>query len=239
MMRFYRPLGTLSALTFDLDDTLYDNRPVILRTEQEALAFVRSYHPSLVALENSDFQRLRQALRQAEPEIYHDVTEWRRRAIEQAMLDAGLSAEEAAEGAQAAMVNFATWRSRIDVPQETHDTLARLAEKWPLVAITNGNAQPELFGLNNYFQFVLRAGPDGRSKPFSDMYDLAAQRLNVPLDEILHVGDDLTTDVAGAIRCGMQACWIKPENADLMRTTDSRLLPHIEISRLASLSTLI
>ncbi|MDR8263852.1 5-amino-6-(5-phospho-D-ribitylamino)uracil phosphatase YigB, partial [Acinetobacter baumannii] len=24
-MRFYRPLGQISALTFDLDDTLYDN----------------------------------------------------------------------------------------------------------------------------------------------------------------------------------------------------------------------
>ncbi|MFP5959526.1 5-amino-6-(5-phospho-D-ribitylamino)uracil phosphatase YigB, partial [Salmonella sp. 741265047_PSA] len=29
------------------------------------------------------------------------------------------------------------------------------------------------------------------------------------------------------------------ENADLMRTQDSRLLPHIEISRLASLTSLI
>ncbi|POP45735.1 flavin mononucleotide phosphatase [Superficieibacter electus] len=238
-MRFYRPLGAISALTFDLDDTLYDNRPVILRTEQETLKFLRNYHPSLVALENSDFQRLRQALRKAEPEIYHDVTEWRRRAVEQAMLDAGLSPDEAAAGAAAAMVNFATWRSRIDIPQETHDTLAALAKKWPLVAITNGNAQPELFGLNDYFKFVLRAGPDGRSKPYHDMYHLAAERLALPLSEILHVGDDLTTDVAGAIRCGMQACWIKPENADLMQATDSRLLPHIEISRLASLSTLI
>lgn len=238
-MRFYRPLGPVSALTFDLDDTLYDNRPVILRTEEETLKFLRNYHPSLVALENSDFQRLRQALRKAEPEIYHDVTEWRRRAVEQAMLDAGLSREEAAAGAEAAMVNFATWRSRIDVPQATHDTLAALAEKWPLVAITNGNAQPERFGLNDYFKFVLRAGPDGRSKPYHDMYHLAAERLDLPLGEILHVGDDLTTDVAGAIRCGMQACWIKPENADLMQATDSRLLPHIEISRLASLSTLI
>ena len=35
-MRFYRPLGRISALTFDLDDTLYDNRPVILRTERGA-----------------------------------------------------------------------------------------------------------------------------------------------------------------------------------------------------------
>ncbi|STL47691.1 haloacid dehalogenase-like hydrolase [Escherichia coli] len=32
---------------------------------------------------------------EAEPEIYHDVTRWRFRSIEQAMLDAGLSAEEA------------------------------------------------------------------------------------------------------------------------------------------------
>lgn len=238
-MRFYRPLGPIAALTLDLDDTLYDNRQVIRRTEQESLAFVRNYHPALQALETSDFQQLRQSLRQSDPEIYHDVSEWRRRAVEQAMRNAGLSAQEATTGAEAAMANFAQWRSAIEVPQETHDTLARLAEKWPLVAITNGNAQPERFGLNDYFQFVLRAGPDGRSKPFSDMYRLAAERLDVPLAQILHVGDDLTTDVAGAIRCGMQACWINLLEGDLMQIADSRLLPHIEISRLASLTTLI
>jgi len=238
-MRFYRPLGQISALTFDLDDTLYDNRPVILRTEQESLAFVQNYHPALKGLQNADFQRMRQALRDREPEIYHDVTEWRRRAVEHCMLDAGLSAREATTGARAAMENFAVWRSRIDVPEQTHETLRQLATKWPLVAITNGNAQPELCGLDGYFEFVLRAGPDGRSKPFEDMYHLAASRLNLPLNEILHVGDDLTTDVAGAIRCGMQACWIKPENTDLMLAYDSRLLPHVEISRLASLSALI
>ena len=194
---FYRPLGRISALTFDLDDTLYDNRPVILRTEREALTFVQNYHPALRSFQNEDLQRLRQAVREAEPEIYHDVTRWRFRSIEQAMLDAGLSAEEASAGAHAAMINFAKWRSRIDVPQQTHDTLKQLAKKWPLVAITNGNAQPELFGLGHYFEFVLRAGPHGRSKPFSDMYFLAAEKLNVPIGEILHVGDDLTTDVGG------------------------------------------
>ncbi|WP_437888007.1 5-amino-6-(5-phospho-D-ribitylamino)uracil phosphatase YigB [Phytobacter sp. V91] len=238
-MRFYRPTGLISALTFDLDDTLYDNRQVILRTEHESLRFVQQYHPSLNGLENSDLQRIRQSLREAEPDIYHDVTEWRRRAVERAMLDVGLARLEATAGAEAAMLHFASWRSRVDVPQETHDTLTKLASKWPLVAITNGNAQPELFGLDSYFEFVLRAGPDGRAKPFNDMYHLAAERLGIPMGEILHVGDDLTTDVAGAIRCGMQACWIKPEGADLLTVADSRLLPHLEISRLASLTTLI
>ncbi|WP_227319208.1 5-amino-6-(5-phospho-D-ribitylamino)uracil phosphatase YigB [Cedecea davisae] len=238
-MHFYRPLGQIAALTFDLDDTLYDNRPVILRTVQESLTFVQNYHPNLSALTTSDFYRRREALLKKEPEIYHDVTEWRRRSVEQLMLDAGLSAEDAFAGAAAAMENFAKWRSRIDIPQETHDTLAALAAKWPLVAITNGNAEPHLFGLDKYFKFILRAGPDGRAKPFSDMYHLAACRLGVPLEQILHVGDDLTTDVAGAVRCGMQACWINLREGDLMQIDDSRLLPHLEISRLASLSALI
>ena len=100
-MRFYRPLGQISALTFDLDDTLYDNRDVILRTEQESLAFVQNYHPALKTMQNKDFQKLRQSLRETEPDIYHDVTEWRRRAVEQAMLNVGLSAQDAAIGAEA------------------------------------------------------------------------------------------------------------------------------------------
>lgn len=163
---FLPALGRISALTFDLDDTLYDNRPVILRTEREALTFVQNYHPALRSFQNEDLQRLRQAVREAEPEIYHDVTRWRFRSIEQAMLDAGLSAEEASAGAHAAMINFAKWRSRIDVPQQTHDTLKQLAKKWPLVAITNGNAQPELFGLGIILSLccaLARTGAQNRS----------------------------------------------------------------------------
>ncbi|EOC0027284.1 5-amino-6-(5-phospho-D-ribitylamino)uracil phosphatase YigB [Cronobacter sakazakii] len=238
-MYFYRPLGAIAALTFDLDDTLYDNRPVIARTEQETLAFMQRYHPRLSAFTAADLHRARTALRQQEPEIYHDVTEWRRRAIEQVMLEAGLSAHEASEGANEAMLNFARWRSRIEVPEENLEALQQLAKKWPLVAITNGNAEPEQFGLGGLFQFVLRAGPHGRAKPYSDMYHLAAQKLGVAPEAILHVGDDLTTDVAGSIRSGVQACWINLLDGDLMQIDDSRLLPHLEISRLASLTSLI
>ena len=81
-MRFYRPLGTIAALTFDLDDTLYDNRPVIDRTMQESLNFVRGYHPALANFDAQMLQRWRDELLQNEPEIYHDVTEWRWRALE-------------------------------------------------------------------------------------------------------------------------------------------------------------
>ncbi|MFP9231288.1 5-amino-6-(5-phospho-D-ribitylamino)uracil phosphatase YigB [Pectobacterium cacticida] len=238
-MRFYRPLCPIRAITFDLDDTLYDNADVIRRTGQESIRFIQQYHPALRDFQAEDFQNIRQDLLKREPDIYHDVTEWRRRAVEQAMLARGLSAAESKSGATAAMENFAHWRSQITISESTHQTLAALAEKVPLAAITNGNAEPQRFGLDRYFSFVLRAGPHGRAKPFDDMYQLAAQKLDVPVQEILHVGDDLTTDVAGAIRCGMQACWINLRAGNLMQIRDARLLPHLEISRLASLSALL
>lgn len=238
-MHFYRPLRPVAAMTFDLDDTLYDNSPVIRRTTEESHAFLQSYHPALSQFSVAHYQRLRDSLREQEPEIYHDVSEWRRRAVELAMLNVGLTTDEADKGSRAVMANFAHWRSQIDIPEETHRTLAALAERIPLVAITNGNAEPHLFGLDKYFKFILRAGPDGRAKPYHDMYHAAAEKLNLPLESILHVGDDLTTDVAGSVSCGMQACWINLHNGNLMHISDSRLLPTLEISQLASLTALI
>ena len=238
-MHFYRPLRPIAAMTFDLDDTLYDNAPVIRRTAIESHAALQAWHPSLQDVTPAQYQQVRNRLLAAEPEIYHDVSEWRRRAVEQVMLDAGIAAPQAARGSREVMAIFAQWRSRIEIADETHRTLAALAEGLPLVAVTNGNAEPHLFGLDKYFQFILRAGPDGRAKPYQDMYQLAAKRLNLAPQQILHVGDDLTTDVAGAVRSGLQACWINLREGNLMHINDARLLPTLEISRLASLTALI
>ncbi|NEK83647.1 MAG: 5-amino-6-(5-phospho-D-ribitylamino)uracil phosphatase YigB [Pantoea ananatis] len=238
-MKFYRPLRDIKAITFDLDDTLYDNYPVIRKTTEASHAALQAFHPALRAITQEDVAASRSQLRASEPEIYHDVSEWRRRSVEHVMCQAGLTPSEAAAGATQVMDVFHQWRSQVDMPAETHDTLNALAKKVPLVAITNGNAQPEKLGLAHYFQFSLRAGPDGRAKPWLDMYQLAAQRLNIAPEHILHVGDDLTTDVAGAIRFGMQACWINLREGNLMQIEDARLLPHVEISQLASLTSLL
>lgn len=238
-MKFYRPLRPIKAITFDLDDTLYDNRPVILRTTTESHAALQAYHPALSTFSEADYQALRDELRLREPDIYHDVTEWRRRSVELAMLNVGLSPAEARAGADKVMTVFAHWRSQVEMPEETHLTLAALAARVPLVAITNGNADPARLGIEHYFQFSLRAGPHGRAKPWQDMYHLAASRLEIAPEHILHVGDDLTADVVGALRCGMQACWINLRQGNLMQIRDARLLPHVEISQLASLTSLL
>lgn len=238
-MKFYRPLRTIKAITFDLDDTLYDNHPVIRKTTAESHAALQAYHPALCDFTPAEYQALRDELLAREPEIYHDVSEWRRRSVELALINIGLSAAEATAGASEVMSVFHRWRSEVDMPEETHATLTALGNNVPLVAITNGNADPQKLGISHYFEFALRAGPHGRAKPWQDMYQLASERLGIAPEHILHVGDDLTTDVAGSLRAGMQACWINLRAGNLMHINDARLLPHVEISQLASLTSLL
>lgn len=96
---FYRPLGQISALTFDLDDTLYDNRG-----DPAYRAGVAGVCAELSPGAEDDAEQglpaAASVLRETEPDIYHDVTEWRRRAVEQAMLNVGMSARDAAIGAE-------------------------------------------------------------------------------------------------------------------------------------------
>ncbi|ABF14268.1 5-amino-6-(5-phospho-D-ribitylamino)uracil phosphatase YigB [Candidatus Palibaumannia cicadellinicola] len=234
-MYFYRYLHPLRALTFDLDDTLYDNTVVLTRTEQESIIFLQKYHPALQGIKWEEYQNLRNKLLASEPEIYHDVTYLRWRSIELIMRNAGLSESKARAGANATMDIVTYWRNKINVPSTTHHTLAALSNRWPLAAITNGNVDPTACGLAGYFSHILRAGRDGRAKPFKDMYHTAARLLQLPLRNILHVGDDLEADINGAIRCGIQACWINDSGINIQHSTHARLLPHIEITRLSSL----
>ncbi|MCV5262976.1 5-amino-6-(5-phospho-D-ribitylamino)uracil phosphatase YigB, partial [Escherichia coli] len=46
-MKFYRRIEPIKAMTFDLDDTLYDNYPVIVRMERELLAWLKHHHPAV------------------------------------------------------------------------------------------------------------------------------------------------------------------------------------------------
>lgn len=238
-MKFYRQLAEIKAITFDLDNTLYDNDSVIRKTTVESHTALQSYHPALCDFTLDAYQKLRDILLARNPEIYHDVSEWRYRAVEMALINVGLSTMEATAGANKVMGVFHRWRSVVKIPKETHQTLSALGELVPLVVISNGNADPEKLGINHYFQFSLRAGPHGRAKPWQDMYHLAAERLGIVPAHILHVGDDITTDVVGSLNAGMQACWINQSARNLMHINNARLLPHVEISQLVSLISLL
>ena len=76
-------------------------------------------------------------------------------------------------------------------------------------------------------------------KPSRHMFDEAVRLLDVPAEQILHVGDNLEKDVYGAVAAGMQSAWFACNRPMDIRTEAVRVLPHVELARLDELHTLL
>ena len=83
-----------------------------------------------------------------------------------------------------------------------------------------------------YLPLSLRAGPDGRMKPFPDLFTKAASRLDLMTNQVLHIGDHPESDIVGALNAGCQTAWM---NKYCRPTVKLRVLPHLAISELSQL----
>lgn len=226
-MRIYKALSTIQALSFDLDDTLYPNSDVISKAELAMQQRLRQLLGDVAYNQPDYWWQQRKILAAVQPDIRHDVSRWRLLALEHGLTAQGVSACEASELAELAMTAFLTARTDIQLPAQIRPLLEQLATRYPLVAITNGNADIQQMGIGDLFQFALRAGPDGRMKPHPDMFIHAAGRLQIEPSALLHIGDHVKSDVLGALHAGCQTAWLNltPGSVKALKT-----LPHIEIS---------
>ncbi|MDA0150330.1 5-amino-6-(5-phospho-D-ribitylamino)uracil phosphatase YigB [Vibrio sp. LaRot3] len=234
-MKFYRQRQPIKAMSFDLDDTLYDNRPVIKQLTREVTELFHQHHPISVTRSEQWWLDVKRETAQQDPWLLNDLALWRQRSTEQGLITLGYSPEQAKQAAADLMEVVLQLRSDFEVPKQTHTVMAQLASKMPLVAITNGNVDLQRIGIDGYFDVVLKSGRDGYAKPHADMFDKAASHLSLPPHQILHVGDHLITDVAGAKRNGFQACWFNDQGTDLLQHCHARTLPDVEIHQLDSL----
>jgi FMN hydrolase / 5-amino-6-(5-phospho-D-ribitylamino)uracil phosphatase len=232
-MQVFKALAPFSVLSFDLDDTLYDNKPVIAAAEHAMLRALARHAPVSTATDSDFWWQQRRALALAAPEIRHDIGRWRLLGIEEGLVSLGVPRCEAAEIAELAFAAFLTERTRITVTPAIQLLLAELAQQYRLIAMTNGNACVNKMGIGEHFAFSLHAGPDGRMKPFPDMYHTAAERLQVSPEQILHIGDSPRADVMGALTAGCQAAWL-----DLSRVKPT-VLPHLRITDVLQLQRLL
>lgn len=238
-MHFYRPLNSIKAITFDLDDTLYDNAPYMVQAVDQMMAEIQRID-GLQHCQLAEFDQVKRDILNEQPELYHDVIVWRVCTIKQFLRKQGISDSAIIERiTDDAMSAFIYWRNQIEVPDDSHQILKQLAKHYPLVVITNGNAEISKIGLQMYFKFALRAGADGLSKPYPDLFWLAAKRLAIHPQHVLHIGDNLQTDVAGAINSGMLACWLNVTGQDIYHCRDASVLPHMEITHLSVLNCLL
>ena len=235
-MKFYRPLKPFKAISFDLDDTLYDNHPIIKKAEEDFLLYLNQTYPELSELDTRQWLLYKNHLVTEFPELANDVSLWRIKIVERVMTIFGIPEYKAIEYAQLAFIEFLRLRSDFTVPNESLVLLDELAKNYSVIAITNGNVDEKQIGLQDKFQFILKAGGEFKAKPQADLFIEAAKRLNIEVSDILHIGDHLISDVFGAQNNGAQAVWLNEHKQPL---SGARLLPTVEITQLGQLYSLI
>lgn len=202
-------LAHIRAITLDLDDTLWAIRPVILRAEQGLQGWLAQHAPATAALPADQKQALRRATHHAHPDKAHDLSFLRREAIRACLVAAG----DDPSLAEPAFEVFYSLRQQVEFLPGKLDALARLAKRYRLVALSNGNADIFKTSAACYFHAAVRAHEFGAAKPDARIFHAAAHAARVDPEQVLHVGDDSHHDVQGARDAGMAAAWITPADS--------------------------
>ena len=257
-MQCYRRLTEIKAISFDLDDTLYNNRPIMLAIETKMTAYFATRFAALLPNVNATFNRkfwapYRQQAIGINQDVAHDVVRLRLESYRLGFIAHKLSNEISKKEAKAGLDYFISLRSDFTVPHESLELLEALSKKYPLVAISNGNVDTKAIGIAQYFKHIYHAGYQGvgnhglevdgslncecllRMKPATDMFDVVCKQLDILPEQLLHVGDCGVADIHGALNAGCQSAFLSKYGVG----KPLKQLPHIALTNISQLRTLV
>lgn len=221
------------AVSLDLDDTLWPIWPTIARAEEVLHAWLVQHAPATAALfqDRHALRAIRDRMETLRPELKHDLSALRRESIRLALGQAG----DDPDLADPAFELFFAERQRVVLFEDALETLEFLASRYPVVALSNGNADVQQVGIGQFFRASISAREFGVPKPDGRIFHAAAQAVDVPAEAVLHVGDDPTMDAQGALLAGMQAVWFNPTG----REWPHEQRPHATVESLSALRQLL
>lgn len=200
-------MTTIKVIGFDLDDTLWEIEPVLLRAERILGSWLCEQVPGF-RYDIDTMRAVRTELLEADPTLEGRVTELRRSVIEEGLYRAGVDRDTACTLSEDAMVVFLEARNDIELFEDVHDTITALSREFVCGVLTNGNADIERMGLANLFSFVFSAEQVGAAKPEDALFRAALEHTSVQPHEMVYVGDHPTLDIDPANRLGLRTIWV-------------------------------
>ena len=191
----------VKVISFDLDDTLWDNSGVIEKCEQELYNFLCKKHPPFGEHYSKEtMHRVSEQFLAQDVPHFDNMTTLRKAVIEHMLLETAgdLNLVNQAFGI------FYYWRNQIQIPELTYQLLDKLNKQYSLFAVSNGNSNLYWLGLMDYFEKHYIAGVDGRAKPSADMLHKICDLKNIEPQELLHIGDNHDTDIQSSINADCQ-----------------------------------
>ncbi len=128
-----------------------------------------------------------------------------------------------------------------DLIEGAQETVEALYGKVGLLVITNGlkevqTARLARSSIGGYFAHVIISEEIGAAKPDRGIFDAAFDRMRRPRkEEVLIVGDGLSSDIQGGHDYGIDTCWFNPAR----KPRDLDLPIRYEIARLSDLLAIV
>jgi len=100
------------------------------------------------------------------------------------------------------------------------ELLEELDGRYRIALITNGLKdvqRPRIAEstVRDRFSTIIISEEVGVAKPDSKIFDIAFQQMNYPQkNQVLIIGDSLSSDIAGGINYGIDTCWYNPEGLE-------------------------
>ena len=198
--------SSIKAITLDLDDTLWSVWPAIERAEKALENWLGQRAPMTAAMFSNagTRQEIREHVVRSRPELKHNLSAIRREAIRVALFRSGEDPLMADEGFNV----FFDERNRVVLFEDALPALDFLSKRYPVVALSNGNADIGRIGIKQYFRAGINAQEFGIGKPDPRIFHAAAGAVDTCTTNVLHIGDDPVLDVLGALNADMQTVWL-------------------------------
>ena len=203
----------IKMITFDLDDTLWDNVPTITRAEIDTRKWIEERVGKISWGDFNDFINLRDDLIKEDASVEWDISKLRKEIfrIKLGHIKPSSLRDKIVDEAFSVFMNK---RHEVLLFDGVADALKALSEKYILGVLTNGNADVYKFNIGKYFTFAISSLEAKASKPNRSHFDLAVKQVDdVTFNEILHIGDHQINDILFAQKLGIDTLWFNNNNA--------------------------
>ena len=204
----------LKMITFDLDDTLWDNMPTITKAEFDTRKWIEDQVGKVEWGDFNDFLKIREELIEDDASIEWDISKLRREIFRKKLLHVKPN-DYRDEIVENAFKIFITKRHEITLFEGVEEALEKLSKNFVLGVLTNGNADIFKFDIGKYFKFSISSLEAKDSKPNRAHFDEAIKRVdNINFENILHIGDHQINDIFGAFNLGIESLWFNNKGVE-------------------------
>ena len=176
----------------------------MVRAEKELRMHLKSVSEKAFDIYCSETtSEIRNRLLREQPELRSNLTEFRKVLLSEIFFRAGNSIQDSKILASSAFNTFFEFRNKVVFFEGAINVLIALSEKYKVYALTNGNADVKMIGIDKYLSGAVSSAEVGVSKPSPEIFEVVLNKAGEEAKSCIHVGDDYEDDIVGANNAGI------------------------------------